>query len=870
MTDRPLYALDCAAALARLAAEPDGLNTAEAQRRLVRYGPNRLPQPGSATIAAVVLHQFQSPFIYLLIAAAVLAVALDHMTDAVFIVVVLTVNATVGGIQEWRAESRARALRSLVGGKTRVRRDGHLQETDIQTLVPGDVVELESGMKVPADLRLIDASDLVVDESTLTGESFPVEKDVDVVAIPDNGADVPLGDRSCMAFAGTLLRSGRAVGVVAATGSNTEIGRIAVAIGGSAVSPPLVARMGVFTRQVGAAALVLSCVIVAVQLLRGNEVGEVLLLALALLVSAIPEGLPVAMTVALSISAYRMSQRNVIVRRLPAVEGLGACTLIATDKTGTLTVNRLSVETVWLPGMGRLQPQNEAARHLALAAAHCSESHGPHAIDHRGEEIGDAVDLAFLRMAGRFDYNAALTAANNRGRISYEPELKYAASFQSDSEVLIAYIKGAPETILDFCGATNWDSGRRSEAEDAVKRLAADGYRVIAVAAGPVTEPEAESLDGLTLLGFAGLIDPLRDGAAAAVKSATAAGIRVVMVTGDHPLTAWAIARELDMVSQELPVDSGQVVTGAQLRALRDDTAAFDSVIGQARVFARTEPLQKLAIVQSLRRQGHVVAVTGDGVNDAPALKAADLGVAMGRSGTDVAREAADLILVDDNFGSIVAGIEEGRAAYANLRKVILLCVSTGAAEIMLVLLATLSGLPPPLTAVQLLWLNLVTNGIQDVALAFERAETGLLRQRPRPKNTGIFDRPMIEQMVLSGATIGLIAFIGFSIAHTVFALPLAAAQGLTLWLLVWCENVHVMNCRSETTSAFRVPLAANPLLIFGVIAAQALQFLAASLPVIGPALRLEAVHFDDAMLLAIPAVLLLAVMEGYKVLRHR
>ncbi|HEX6959850.1 MAG TPA: cation-transporting P-type ATPase [Ferrovibrio sp.] len=858
------------AALARLEAAPQGLSTAQAALRLARYGRNSLPDIRGKTLPGIVLHQFQSPFIYLLLAAAALSLGLGHLADAGFIAVVLLLNATIGAWQEWRAETRARALKTLLHGRIPTWRDNCLCPLDIELLVPGDIVQLESGLKVPADLRLIRAEALIVDESLLTGESLPVEKAAEAESAPD----APLGERRTALFAGSMVRSGRGVALVTATGRHTEVGRLAQALTRHGVQPPLMARMAQFTRQISVAALGLIALVAGLEMLRGAPAAEIFLLAIALAVSAIPEGLPVAMTVALSISVHRMGLRNVVVRHLPAVEGLGACTMIATDKTGTLTLNRLSVETVWLPartgeGDGRVRPHHPAAASLALAAARCSESHGPdfRHVDHRGEEIGDAVDLAFLRLAAHFDYDAALEAAGHRGRIAYEPQRRYAADFHAEGDVLIAYVKGAPETVLALCGSESWAADRRAAAEQAVRDLAADGYRVIAVAAGPVTEPEAESLDGLTLLGFAGLIDPLREEARPAVRAARAAGIGIVMVTGDHPLTALAIARQLDLVSDMAKLED-VVVTGPQLRALARDRAAFDAAVARASVFARIEPLQKLAIVQSLRRQGEVVAVTGDGVNDAAALQAADIGVAMGRSGTDVAREAADLILVDDNFASIVAGIEEGRAAYDNLRKVILFCISTGAAEILLMLLSSLAGLPPPLTAIQLIWLNLVTNGIQDVALAFEKAEPNLLRREPRANNAPIFDGRMIEQVALSGLVIGAVSFAAYAYGLQALRLEPVAAQGLTLWLMVWFENMQVLSCRSETRSLLRIPLADNPLLILGVLAAQALQFAAAFLPGIGPLLHLEGVDLRLALLLAAPALSLLLVMELYKALR--
>jgi magnesium-transporting ATPase (P-type) len=464
------------------------------------------------------------------------------------------------------------------------------------------------------------------------------------------------------------------------------------------------------------------------------------------------------------------------------------------------------------------------------------------------------VDLAFLAAADLHGWGPVTDPAILAGRVPYEPEKRFAAAIHGSEGSLVAYVKGAPETVAAFCPEMS------EGAVAAAERLSAEGYRVIAVAAGRVELPAEHGLGGLHLLGLAGLIDPLRPEAKAAVAAAQGAGLRVVMITGDHPLTALTIARELGLAAT-----LDDVVTGAALA--RQNGEAFDAAVARARVFARTEPLQKLAIVESLRRQGHVVAVTGDGINDAAALHAADIGVAMGLGGTDVARDAADLILTDDNFASIVAGIEEGRIAYDNLRKVILLTISTGAAEILLMLLATLSGLPPPLTAVQLLWLNLITNGIQDVALAFERGEPGVLARSPRAAHAPVFDRRMVEQVALGGAVIGLTAFL-YYFATSAAGTPHGAAQGAVLWLMVWCENAHCFNSRSETRSILAIPLLHNPLLIGAVVGTQALQIAVLGVAPVRELLSLEALSIADGLGLAAAGAAVLAVMELYKRLR--
>jgi calcium-translocating P-type ATPase len=830
------------AALARLESSPAGLSEAEAARRLERFGRNRLPEPKGKTLIGVFLAQFKSPFIYLLLAAGGVSVGLGDFTDAGFIFAVLLLNAAIGTYQEWRAETRARALKALIRGCATVRRDHALKRLPVDVLVPGDVVQVASGDKIAADLRLIEAENLSANESLLTGESLAVRK----LPYATLAVDVALGDRATMLHAGTSVQTGRGLGVVVATGRDTVVGQLAAALDKPEPPPPLVRRMARFTQQVAVAMVGTIALIAVIEIARGATAADIFLLAVALAVSAIPEGLPVAMTVALSIAMHRMGLRHVVVRRLPAVEGLGACTLIATDKTGTLTLNRLSVASLWLPDHGEVALDHAAAQALLRAAAHASELPA-----RSGEELaGDAVDLAFVAAAERHGATLADPAAL-AGRVPYEPEKRFAAAFHDHAGAIVAYVKGAPETVATFCTEVD------ERAHNAARRLSAQGYRVIACAAGRVEIPAEHGLSGLHLLGLAGLIDPLRPEAKQAVASAQRAGLRVIMITGDHPLTALAIARELGLAHM-----AEDVVTGAELGRLAG--ADFDAAVDRARVFARTEPLQKLAIVDSLRGQGHVVAVTGDGINDAPALHAADIGVAMGRGGTDVARDAADLILTDDNFASIVAGIEEGRVAYENLRKVILLTISTGAAEILLVMLATLSGLPPPLTPVQLLWLNLITNGIQDVALAFERGEPEVLALKPRSAHAPIFDRRMIEQVVLSGVAIGLTAFLYYRGALAA-GLSHGAAQGAVLWLLVWCENAHCFNCRSETRSIFTIPLKHNPLLIAGVVVTQVLQVAALGIGPLRELLSLQSLSVADGLALAVGGLAILAVMEIYK-----
>jgi len=873
----------------RLQSRPAGLEVAESVQRLRELGPNALPSPQPPGPLKIFLHQFLSPLIYILLVAGTVSLAIGAYTDGGFIFAVILLNATLGGVQEWRAEQSAVALQQLLRITCHVRRGGHEQTLPAEQLVPGDVVLLESGSRVPADLRLLVCQGLRIDESLLTGESVTVLKQP--VAV---GEDAPLGDRTCMAYGGTTVMSGRGTGVVVATGVRTEVGDIASAVTATtATKPPLVLRMERFARQISFVVVAFVVLLGAVAVIEGTPLAEVFFMTVALAVSAIPEGLPVAMTVALSIATARMARRNVIVRRLPAVEALGSCTCIASDKTGTLTVNRQTVKTVLLPGGLRYTVSGEGyndegevqlvdgagdgrqglpqLRRLARAGLICNEAE----LWRQAEGwyfSGDAVDIALLALGYKLNLDPREVAAGLEilSEIPFESENRYAAVLCRDREGEAVIAKGAVEAVLAFCDTMRLEDGataplRGHEILEKTYALAGWGFRVIALAetnalSAPLKLPlHHENMPRLTLLGLIGLIDPLRPEATPAVSRCRRAGVRVLMVTGDHPATALALARELGIASEE-----DQLVTGSDLDAAGDPSLpAYFELVERGRVFSRVAPLQKLQIVETLDHLGHFVAVTGDGVNDAPALRRAHIGVAMG-SGTDIAKDTAALLITDDDFASLQAGIEEGRFAYDNIRKVIYLLISTGAAEILLFSLALLYGLPLPLAAVQLLWLNLVTNGIQDVALAFEGGEPGALEHPPRPPAEGIFNRLMIKQTVVSGLVMGGVAFTAWWQLMG-DGVPLDEARNQLLLLMVLLENVHVFNCRSERLSAFRVPLSRNWLLIIGVVVAQAVHVVAMQLPLMQGVLSIAPLSSAAWLRLAVDALLLLVAMELFK-----
>ncbi|WP_159904985.1 cation-translocating P-type ATPase [Salinirussus salinus] len=863
-----------------LDADSGGLSTEEATRRRSEHGPNRIPKAKPTTVWEVFVRQFKNPLIYILGLAAVVSFAIGEGTDAAFIAAVLLVNALVGGIQEWRAERSSQALQQLIRTRATVVRDGETRDVDGEDIVPGDVVLLESGFRVPADIRLVSTHGLEVDESALTGESAPVLKDADW-----EGDDrTVLGDRDNMAYAGTVVNRGRGRGVVVETGADTVVGRLAedvTAVEGG--QPPLVTRMERFTRAVGLVVLVAAALTALLGVfLQQYDAVEMFLFAVALAVSAIPEGLPVGITVALGVASRRMATVGVIVRRLVAVEGLGSCTMIASDKTGTLTANELTVTRVQLPGGTTLEvtgegytPEGDVLRdghppeperadelsRLARASVLCNEGH----LSRRDDGWtwrGDPTDVALLAFGRKLGWSRqpALDAHPQTGEVPFEPEQRYAATFHRADGGTRVFVKGAPERVLEMCTDASEGAFSRSALEQRATEMAHDGYRVLAVADGRLeSEPgqlPSEPAD-LTFLGFLGMVDPLRSGVAEAVASAQRAGITVTMITGDHPETALAIARELGLAES-----ADEVTTGTELMDASRERLA--ELLETTRVFARVSPDQKLEIVEAARGLGHYVAVTGDGVNDAPALRQANIGIAMGKMGTDVARDAAELVISDDNFATIVAGIEQGRVAFDNIRKVIFLLISTGAGEVVLVLLSLVAGLPLPLLPVQILWLNLVTNGIQDVALAFEPKEGDVLDRPPRPPDERVFNRVMVERTLVSALVIGVVGF-GAFVWLLDQGLSEAAARNHLLLLVVLFEVVNIGNARSETTSLFRLSPLGSPILLAGTAAAFLVHLGAMYFPPAQAVLGTAPVALEQWLILGAVALTIAVAVELHK-----
>ncbi|MGE4419248.1 MAG: cation-translocating P-type ATPase [Sulfurimonas sp.] len=835
----------------------DGLSSDEVALRARHYSKNILPEGEKRTLLNIFTQQFKSPVIYVLLVAAVISLTIKEFSDAGFIMAALLVNAVVGTYQEYNAGERADALRKVIKTYVNVLRDGNKVEILSEDVTVGDIVFFESGVKAPADIRLIETNDLQVNESLLTGESIEVSKNPQYISQDE---DEPIGERQNMLYGGSLVTKGRAIGVVTAIAELTEVGKIASLLAEVKIAkPPLMLRMEKFSFNISKIISGVALLIIMLGVYQDMPLKDIFFLTVALAVSAIPEGLPVAITVALSVASSVMSKRNVIVRKLSAIEGLGSCTFIASDKTGTMTQNSLSVEHFISPD--KTYSSSEAVdEHVVLSALLCNES------THRkeGDEfvfIGDQVDIALARYALLLDETLFKKYENTKALAltPYEPLNKYsAASYEIDGKK-VDFIKGSPEVILTK-SALGTD-----EKEFVLKQVdewAAKGFRNIALAYR-VNDGSDIAEDGYVYLGFAAITDPLREGVKEALRSAEEAGIEVVMVTGDHPNTAFYIAKELGIA-----ISRDEIMDGVAISHWKE-RGAIKEEIANKRVFARVSPEQKQLIVKTFQELGHFVAVTGDGVNDAPALKFANIGISMGKSGTDVARESSDLILTDDYFGSIVNGVEEGRVAYDNIRKVIHLLISTGFAEIVLVLLSITFFIPIPLLPVQILWLNLVANGIQDVALAVEKAEPGVLKRKPRDPKEPIFNKTMISRVVVGGLHMGISAFALF---YTLleFGYQEEAARNITLLMMVLFENVHTFNSRSENNSIFKINHARNILLWISVISAQGIHMIAMYTPFMQSILSVEPVSLKIWATLLLIALTLVAVMEVEKFFRKK
>jgi len=850
---------DC---LSDLKSRPEGLTASDAARRLALHGPNRLPEGQTRGPLRRFLAQFNNVLIFVLIGAAIVTGALQHWIDTGVILAVVLANAVIGFLQEGKAETAMAAIRQMLAPRAAVLRDGRRVTVDGATLVPGDIVLLEAGDKVPADLRLIEARGLSAQEAILTGESVPVEKATRPVA-----ADAPLGDRRSMLWSGTLITQGTARGVVTATGPATEIGRIGGLLAGvEQLTTPLVAQMDHFARWLSFLILLVAALLLGWGYFVGHmPFADLFMTVVAIAVSAIPEGLPAVMTITLAIGVQAMARRNAIVRRLPAIESIGSVSVICTDKTGTLTRNEMVVvaaETAegsfvitgdgYAPE-GEITPPGDLSA-LARASALCNDA-ALHDRNGVWTVEGDPMEGALLAFAGKV---AVETSARRLDAIPFDSRHRFMAVLTEGSDGRMIHVKGAPERVLRMCGGADY-----AHWHDRAEAMARRGLRVLALAerAAPAGQIDPAALEGgLTLLGLVGLIDPPRPEAIAAVAECRAAGIRVKMITGDHAGTAAAIAAQIGLQNPD------RVLTGAELDKLDDAQLALE--VASVDVFARTSPEDKLRLVTALQANGLSVAMTGDGVNDAPALKRADAGIAMGLKGSEAAKEAADLVLADDNFASIAAAVREGRTVYDNVKKVISWTLPTNAGEAMVVIVALIAGMALPMTAVQILWVNLITGITLGLALAFEPTESGTMARPPRRRDAPILSGELVWHVVLV-ATLFLAAVFGmFTYAlDRGYSLPLA--QTIAMNTLVVLEIFHLFFIRNIHGTSLTLAAARGTKVVWTVvIAITAAQFAVTYIPVLQSVLGTEPVVLFDGFLIVGIGVAFFAIIEIEKQIR--
>ena len=849
-----------------------GLDVEEADRRLVEHGRNELTARAQKPAWRMLAEQFTNAMILVLIAAALITAAIGDLKDTAVILAIVALNGIVGFVQEHQAEKAMDALKRMTSPSSRVVRGGETMVVPAAALVPGDVVRLDAGDVVTADLRLLEAQSLRINEAALTGESEPASKTT--APLPHVTAAL-LADQRNMGFSGTAVTYGRGLGLVVATGMDTALGRVAELLQEHGSGPtPLQRRLSTLGKRLALAALVVCAFVFVSGLARGEPADTMFLTAVSLAVAAIPEGLPAVVTIALALGARRMARRRSLIRKLPAVETLGSVSVICSDKTGTMTENRMLVERVWTPSAsyqvtgngyapeGTFDPHpggDPAFDRLTLVAAACNDAslRAPARSGDPWTITGDPTEAALLALAAKRGVDPAdLLATRPRvEELTFDSERRRMATLHAEDEHIWVAVKGALEALGPLLDAAEGPLLRRAEGMAA--GYAADGYRVLAFAERTMSDLPARLDDaerGLHLLGIVGMADPPRPASGPSIAACRAAGITPVMITGDHPLTAAAIARRIGLLR-----DGGRTIGGAELELL--DDAAFDAIVADVAVYARTNPEQKVRIVDAWRRRGAVVAMTGDGVNDAPALKLADIGVAMGITGTEVSKEAADMVLVDDDFATIVAAVEEGRRIYDNIRRFVRYLLTTNSAEIWVMALAPFLGLPLPLVAVQILWINLVTDGLPALALGVEPVEAGAMRRPPRAPTESIFGRGLWQQAIWVGLFMA-----GVTLAMQAYAIGQGWPwQTMVFTTLALLQLGNALAVRSETESLPTIGLRSNLPLTIAVGATFVVQLALIFVPAVQPIFETVALTPLQLALVMVASTLGFVAVEAEK-----
>ncbi len=878
------HAWDTADVFKQLNAQDHGLTQKEAERRLAEYGPNELQAAKRISPWELLFEQFKNVLIIILLVAAVFSAFVGEGLDAIVIGIIVLFAVGLGFVQEYRAERAIEALREMAAPTAAVMRDGDEVEVPAREVVPGDVILIRAGDKIPADSRLIESVNLQIEEAALTGESVPVEKKIATI----EKADLAIGDRKNMAYAGTAATYGRGRALVTSTGMKTEFGKIATLLQTvESGQTPLQDNLDKVGANLARAAFVIVTLIVAIGLFRGQPIIEMLLFGIALAVAVVPEALPAVVTISLAIGVQRMVKRNALVRKLPAVETLGSTSVICSDKTGTLTKDEMTTRKLYVAGEifdvsgagyephgkfsldGKEIAPSDALKKLLTGATLASDAHiVQNEADKRWHVKGDPTEGALVVAAAKagLKKNDLDEKFPRVEEIPFTSETKRMTTLHRVNDQRVAYSKGAPEIIIDSCareltanGEIPFDAEAKKRVLDAAQSMAGEALRVLAIATKSNTGIETAEHD-MTFLGLLGMIDPPRPEAKDAIKTCEDAGIKVVMITGDHPVTAQAVARELGLLK------NGRVITGAELDAISDED--FVREVEKIEVYARVSPAHKLRVVSALQANQHIVAMTGDGVNDAPALKKADIGIAMGITGTDVTKEASAMTLTDDNFASIVAAVEEGRGIFGNIKKYLMYLLSSNIGEILLMAVSSLFGLPLPLETVQILYINLATDGLPALALSVDPAEKDLMKRKPRNPRTGIFTRPVTILMVIGGVwlaaiNLGLFAWALNSGRST------EEARTMTFVSVVIFEFFKAYNFRSDRNSVFLKPFA-NKWLNLAVLWEMGLLALIVYLPFMHDAFKTFSLPLVDLAIIAALSLTIVPVLETAKWMERR
>jgi Ca2+-transporting ATPase len=849
--EKQWHAHSVADALTQAGSTEAGLSANEAAARLQQHGPNQLTGKKQKSKLAIFLGQFKEVMILILLAAALISGLVGDLKDAIVIVVIILINAIVGFVQEYRAEKAMDALKQLSAAAAKVKRNGVVRQVPAAEVVPGDVVLLEAGDMVPADVRLIETHALKIEEASLTGESLPVDKNTEPIA-----GEAPLGDRLNMAFKSTLVTYGRGTAVVTATGMQTQIGSIAQMLQGAESTTPLQQRLAAFSKRLSIIILGICIVLFGTGLLRGEKPVAMLLVAISLAVAAIPEALPAVITISLALGARKLVRKNALIRKLPAVETLGSVTFICTDKTGTLTQNKMTVREVWeneKVALGGFAPKQ-----LLLG---CMLNNQDTTTDEEGSTKGDPTEVALYTYAAQ-----QLEKDEDRFRFQRVHELpfdsnrKLMTTVHQFGEQYLVITKGALEAVLN--SSINTDAEQVAQQSE---ELAAEGMRLIAFGCKVLptfSNTHEDRLEaGLQFVGVAGLLDPPRPEARQAVAECISAGIVPVMITGDHPATAKAIATELGIIQNA----SDKVITGTELQQM--DGQLFENTIEQIKVYARVSPEQKLQIVKTLQKKDQYVSMTGDGVNDAPALRQANIGVAMGITGTDVSKEAAHMILLDDNFATIVKAVKEGRRIFDNIRKFIRYIMTGNSSEIWTILLAPLVGLPVPLLPIQILWINLVTDGLPALALAKEPAEANVMQRPPRKPHESIFAQGLGWHVLWVGLAIGVLCL---ALQAWAFNNGNTKWQTLVFTTLCFCQMSHVLAIQSEHTLVIRHGLFKNLYLLGAVVLTFLLQLALIYIPFLNGIFSTQPLTLKELGLCIGASAVVFVLVEVEKLVRFK